>query len=169
MMARMRPTALISGRAGGVAQHVNASPLRTVKQCLAGVSMNDDLAIGDNLSHLILSIAVDVNLSPMQAGTQVISGRSVHVNPHAVTARPQPASQETVALAVVDHETLPARLIACHNGAGPLIVSFRRKITGVNKQAARWIRTRRDHPARIEIHSPVRVCHSRPKSWHLGA
>ena len=86
--------------AGGVAQNINRAAFSPVHESLPRIPVDDQFAGFDNLSELVLGVAVDGNSQPIDAGTQVIAGAIIDIDGHAFGQRAQAAADKALPGAV---------------------------------------------------------------------
>src|SRR5207247_5959146 len=114
--------------------HVHIAPLRSVHESLTHITMDHQLPILQNLGSLILSSAMNRQLTTINTRRHIITNIPVTVNLQTVRPRTQPASDEPMASQVVQQEVLPALFVRVDHKPGSAHVSLDWKFQSINHQ-----------------------------------
>jgi len=152
-----RPTELMSGPAGRVAEHVDHSALRAVHKRLAHIAVDDHFSPLDDLAKLVLGVAMHRDFQPVHARTQIIPAAAIDINDHVFGFRAEPAADVALADAVETDEAAPAFHERVHQQLRIAVVAFRRKTRGVNDQCGFVLLWLPQMVARFEINETIRA------------
>ena len=106
---------------------------------------------------LVLGIAMHRDRQPVNARSQIIAAAAINIYGHVVGFRAQAAADVSLADAIEADEMPPAFHVRVHQQLRVAVVSFRRKMRGVNDQSGFVLLRLPQVVARFEINEPIRA------------